>query len=71
MPIDPGGLTRYLALRAWFVSVLTPPKQLPILYAPLCGECAPKVFGPEALQRAEQWRQQLLRGEAPPPGTGG
>jgi len=71
MPIDPGGLARYLALRVWFMSVLTPPEQVPILYAALCGECASKTFSPETLQRAEQWRQQLLRGDGPPSGTGG
>jgi hypothetical protein len=71
MPIDPVGLARYLAFRVWFVSVLTPPGQLPILYAPLCAECAPKTFSPEALQRAEQWRQQLLQGAGPSSGAGG
>jgi hypothetical protein len=64
LPIDHASFARCLAQYAWFVAILTPPGQVPILFGALCGDCAPKVFSPEILQAAVERRQKLLQ-EAP------
>lgn len=71
LPIDQGGLKRFLVLQSWLVGVLTPPGQVPILLGVLCGDCAPKVFPPEALRGAEERRQRMLRDESGLSETGG
>lgn len=71
LPINHESFSRSLAMQACFVAILTPPGQVPILFCPVCGDCAPKVFSPEILRAAEERRQRLLRGESPSPGTGG
>lgn len=70
LPMDQDLLSRILAQQAWFVAVLSPPGQVPILLSALCGECAPKVFAPEILRMAEERRQLLLQGAGGPPGPG-
>jgi hypothetical protein len=62
LPIDREGLARFLAQSAWFMSILTPPGQVPILFGALCGECATRVFPPEVLRTAEERRQRMLQG---------
>jgi hypothetical protein len=49
--------------QAWFMSVLTPPSQdptIPITVGALCDSCAPRVWSPETLKVAEEWRGELL-----------
>lgn len=71
LPIDQESLALSLAHHVWFVAIITPPGQVPILFGALCGDCFPKVFAPEILRAAEERRQWILRGETTPPGTGG
>lgn len=62
LPTDRDVLAHFLAQSAWFVSILTPPGQVPILFGALCGDCAPSVFPPEILRAAEEQRQKMLQG---------
>jgi hypothetical protein len=62
LPMDQDRFSYFLALRAWFVVVLTPPGQVPILLGALCGDCARKVFSPEIFQAGEERRQKLIQG---------
>jgi hypothetical protein len=71
LPVDRDAFARFLALNAWFMSILTSPGQVPILFGALCGDCAPKVFSPEVLQAAEARRQRMLQGEPAHHGVGG
>ncbi len=61
LPIDHESFPRSLGRHAWFVAILTPPGEVPILFGALCGDCAPKVFSPEVLRAAEERRQKLLQ----------
>lgn len=63
LPVDGRILGFILALRGWFISVMSPPGQgpeAPMLLGPLCPTCAQKVYPPEVLVVAEQRRQQLV-----------
>jgi hypothetical protein len=64
LPMDQRSFALCLALRGWFVSVMTPPGQgpeVPILFGALCTACAQKVYSPEIFKIAEERRQQLLQ----------
>lgn len=65
LPFDRDGLARFLAQLGWYMSVLTPPGQVPVLFAALCSSCAPTVFPPAALKAAEEHRQSLLQRSTP------
>ncbi len=62
LPLSHASLERFLAQSAWFMSVLTPPGEVPILFGALCGDCAPSAFPPEVLRVAEERRQRMLQG---------
>lgn len=64
LPMDRESLELFLILQTWFMGVFTSPGQVPIVFGALCGDCAPKVFSPEALRAAEAHRQKMLRGDA-------
>lgn len=70
LPVDRDSFARFLALRAWFGSILSPPGQVPILFGAICNECAPKVLTPEVLRAAEARRQKLLASQAVLPEAG-
>jgi hypothetical protein len=38
----------------WVISITSPLGSDKIVMAPVCGECAPKVFPPEVLKRAQE-----------------
>jgi hypothetical protein len=63
LPIDRDALARFLAQNAWYLSILTAPGQVPILFGALCGDCAPGVFPPEIIRAAEERRQRMLQGD--------
>jgi hypothetical protein len=70
LPVDQTALALFLARGGWFMAVLTPPGQAPVLFGALCGDCALGVFPPEVLRAAEEHRQRLLQdttrsGDAP------
>lgn len=67
LPIDREFLVRFLARSGWFVTIMTGPGHVPILFGALCGACAPRVFSPEILRAAEERRQKILAGEASVP----
>lgn len=60
LPTDRDAIARVLAQRAWHMSVLTPPGQVPIVFGAVCASCAPRVYPPEVLKIAEERRQKLL-----------
>jgi hypothetical protein len=65
LPTNRDAIALLLAQRGWFVSILSPPKQVPekpILFGALCTSCAPSVFPPEVLKAAEEHRQKMLQG---------
>jgi len=62
LPLDRETLELFLAQILWFISVLTPPGHVPVLFSALCGDCARGAFPPEVLRAAEDRRQKLLQG---------
>jgi hypothetical protein len=52
LPIDHETFERFLAQVSWYVAVLTPPGEVPIVLSAVCG----------VLRAAEERRQQLLQG---------
>jgi len=38
----------------WMLSIITPPGQGKITFAPLCGDCAKKIYPEEALKEAHR-----------------
>jgi hypothetical protein len=74
MPIEHKAITIALALRGWFMSVLTPPSQnpeVPVLFGVLCSTCAPKIYPPEVMKVAEEQRRAIVKmAQAPQPPQG-
>lgn len=63
LPTDRPLFALSLVQQGWFMSVLSPPNQdpaVPITVGALCDSCAPRVWPPEILKTAEEWRQKLL-----------
>lgn len=63
LPLDRESLARFLCKIGWFMSILTEPGHVPILFGALCGDCASGVFPPEVIQAAEARRKRMLQGE--------
>lgn len=45
----------------WMLSIITPPGQGKITFAPLCGDCAKKIYPKEALEEAHR----MLKSKSP------
>lgn len=45
----------------WMLSIITPPGQSKITFAPLCGDCAEKIYPKEALEEA----RRMLKHKSP------
>jgi hypothetical protein len=74
LPTDRTLFALTLVRQGWFMSVLTvltPPNQDPaatITVGAICESCAPRVWSPEFMLAAEEWRRKLLA-NTPGPAT--
>jgi hypothetical protein len=69
LPTDRPLFALSLVRQGWFMSVLSPPNQdpaAPITVGALCESCAPRVWSPELMKAAEEWRRKLLANTSGP-----
>jgi len=63
-PIEQHALDTLLAVRGWYLSVLSPPQpppqQSPVVIGAVCTNCAQRAFSPELLKASEARRQAIL-----------